>query len=392
MGGAAPFMAAVRSRPMMDVVQTTASPAALHQLAIMVLTTGPVGIGDALGKTNATLLSYALRNDSVILKPAYPAMRLDSWYPDNSPDKGEVWAAVAGPARAVYAEAGGKNHRHQLLPPWSARHDRRANSMVRLPTGRSGAAADDELWWHSLLATNVGPTGRGVGTADLYPPPSVGSTFAVVEFGVGCSNSTRTGAAANTCITMIGPGATLAVQTSDAAAPDARPSTPPRVVHGSGDRKFRLFNWAPVLPGGFALIGEQSKFVHVSPQRFVAGKAAEKGDACIHAANNGGKVPAHRCLPNAADSIHPSEMMSNGAGAGGVSMTFAVVGSPREVVNTTIMLPGVASGGGGRSTEPRLTEASPRASAIVVVLPIVIGESGVVKVTCTAMECTSTCS
>ena len=44
------------------------------------LSTGPVGFGDAVNKTNASLLSRAIRTDGVILKPASAALRLDRFY------------------------------------------------------------------------------------------------------------------------------------------------------------------------------------------------------------------------------------------------------------------------------------------------------------------------
>ena len=73
MGAAAPLLASLHVRPMMDVIRS-AHPTALHQLVVAVLTTGPVGIGDELGRTDLDMLMPALRNDSTVLKPAHPAI------------------------------------------------------------------------------------------------------------------------------------------------------------------------------------------------------------------------------------------------------------------------------------------------------------------------------
>lgn len=126
----------------------TSRPHIEHQLVIAVLTAGPVGFGDSLPRegflgTNVTRLLLASRADSVILKPAHTALRLDI-----SPFRGgcghggscgELWAAPAVPARANGDPA----------------VDGRANSLAR--TQRRDGTADDVglRWWYSILATDV---------------------------------------------------------------------------------------------------------------------------------------------------------------------------------------------------------------------------------------------
>ena len=110
-----------------------------RNLLMATLTTGPVGIGDMINGTNVTLLSRALRSDGVILKPGFAAHRLDSFYHTASTNvcaKAEVWSAPTVPARTN----------------GSARHDRRANSMVRLFPLRGPAHSADGsgLWWYSV--------------------------------------------------------------------------------------------------------------------------------------------------------------------------------------------------------------------------------------------------
>ena len=84
-----------------------------------------MGFGDLLNATDAALLRRATRADGVLLKPAFPIMRLDRWY--TTIGGAEIWGAVTGPAASV-----------------DARADARANSKARLldAEGEPGA-----LWW-----------------------------------------------------------------------------------------------------------------------------------------------------------------------------------------------------------------------------------------------------
>ena len=156
------------------------------------------------------------------------------------------------------------------------------------------------------------------------PDPS--SSWIITEWGFPCINSSSV--EKDNCSTMVSGGSRLDVTTQDPRA------------HGSGDRRFRLFNWAPVLPGGFALIGEQAKFVHVSPQRYTSGQPAEP--------SRFGSL------------ISTRELISNDNS----TMAFGVVGSRGELVMTTVLLP------------------MPTGSAVVV-LPVTIGAGGITHVVCT---------
>ena len=311
MGAAGPLLASLRVRPMMDVLITTDRANGLHQLVVAVLTTGPVGIGDEAGHTNVDMLAPALRNDSTILKPAHPAMRLDSWYSDRSKKKGELWEAVCAPAVAA-------NPRQ--LPPWSAGEDERANSML---SGLDGVISGSILW-RVILATGVSAD-QSVRAPELFPVPTPTDSFIVTEWGFPCTNSS---VEKDNCSTMVSGDSRLDVTTQDPRA------------HGSGDRRFRLFNWAPVLPGGFALIGEQAKFVHVSPQRYTSGRPG---------------------LSRFGSIISPRELIYDNNS----SMVFGVIGSRGELVMTTVLLP------------------MPQGSAIVV-LPVTIGAGGITHVVCTS--------
>ena len=107
-----------------------------HELIMAVLSTGPVGFGDKVGRTNTTLLNRALRSDGVILKPGFAAHRLDAFYqatPQNLCAGQEIWSAPTVPARFA-----------------SAARDRRANSMVRL-FPLDGSTESAVAWWYNCL-------------------------------------------------------------------------------------------------------------------------------------------------------------------------------------------------------------------------------------------------
>jgi len=145
-GGNAVFLTAVDVRPMMDQLWTTSlqagspygqpRPNLAHDLIIAALSTGPIGIGDMIGATNASLLRTAMRTDGVLLKPASAALRVDRFYaaPRARPGFNEIWAAPSAPARH-----GG-----------DSRTDRRANSLSRLDGSVNQGVADGHWWWNVL--------------------------------------------------------------------------------------------------------------------------------------------------------------------------------------------------------------------------------------------------
>ena len=89
------FLATLGVRPMMDVLWTEEHqpgnpyrmdrPNVLHDAIFTTLSTGPFGIGDMLGHTNASLVAAATRADGTILKPAAAALRVDRFYTVPSP-------------------------------------------------------------------------------------------------------------------------------------------------------------------------------------------------------------------------------------------------------------------------------------------------------------------
>ena len=86
--------------------------------------------------------------------------------------------------------------------------------------------------------------------------------------------------------------------------------------------------------------------MHVSPQRFTAGRHADGFDY----------------------TISTRELISDDNS----TIRFGVVGTPRERVDTTVLLPALQHAKG----DPR-----------IVVLPVIVGGSGITEVACTNLGC-----
>ena len=54
---------------------------------------GPVGLSDALGMSNATLLQRTITRDGTLLKPAKPVTAVDSTFRSQGAPTGQVYAS-----------------------------------------------------------------------------------------------------------------------------------------------------------------------------------------------------------------------------------------------------------------------------------------------------------
>eukprot|EP01052_Picozoa_sp_SAG31_P012126 SAG31_NODE_701_length_12730_cov_3.008709_1_plen_646_part_00 len=292
-----------------------------HELIMATLSTGPVGIGDKVGSTNATLLNRALRSDGVILKPGFAAHRLDDFYstvPGHLCAGDEIWSAPTVPARLVA----------------SAREDRRANSMVRLfpLDGRE----DVGVWWYSLLLYDLNETRCSLIPAMLSPPALSPRGYVVSRYGVICAD----GAVASSCVDAFSESTPLQIKTEES--------------HTGRVGDIRLHSIAPVLPGGWALLGEQSKYVAVSPQRLVVGHIASDAEAD-------------------SDSLSPDELL-NGDG----QFAFGVLGEPGESVAVAVLVPPKAA------NAIRNDAAAAVVAGKMSVVKLKVGASGRSEVECSA--------
>lgn len=79
-------------------------------VAISALSTGPLGLGDGLGATNATLVAAAVAKNGVILKPSLPAVPVDAYF-----NRGPGGGAAPGGARGAVGYA--LLYRRSAAPP-----------------------------------------------------------------------------------------------------------------------------------------------------------------------------------------------------------------------------------------------------------------------------------
>jgi len=271
----------------------------------------------------------ATRTDGVILKPAFAALRIDAFYRAGGPCQGkEVWTAGTLPASA-----------HDHGP------HARANSMARTDSA-DGMGSETGVWWYSVLATDVGTPSCAITPADLWPRSAAGTAFMA-----SATSSPRClkGAPAASCLVPFGAAAPLAFNTSN-HDPKGRP-----------ERTWSLASLAPVLPGGWVLVGEQSKYVGVSPQRFASTRAA---------AQAGG----------ASDAFHAAEMV--GGGGGGGCLAFDVVGAEGEAVEVAVVVPAKAAAGARAMTD---VERAGRGTVDVVAVKL--GAAAVAHIVCDATGC-----
>ena len=169
---------------------------------VAVFSTGPVGLGDGPGYTDAALALATCRADGTLLQPDKPLTALDqTFWPD---------------ARRASPSDGRLLGSHATV---------------------SGAAT-----WLFLLAVDL-PDGTAVVPAALPGAPAATRRFAVWRWGADDARG---------------------VAFVDAAAP-MHVETAPR--HTNGTHAWSLYTLAPVLEGGWALLGERGKFVGASARR-----------------------------------------------------------------------------------------------------------------------------
>lgn len=314
-----------------------------RDLLVATLSAGPVGIGDMVGATDLRMLRPVLNKASIILKPAHPFLRLNRYYMGDTTTS--VFTAVGVPARSQ-----------------SALLDRRANSMSRLTPLNGSKDSQDALWWHMLLSTGntAGPSLQSVSITELWPtPPPTAAFLATWAFGWPMA----TPPPASKCVHGARPTACLSLV--DAAHPLSI-ATPKATVETPTQRDtlpFRHLVLAPVLPSGFVLIGELSKFVPVSPQRFLVhdNTSSAVGDD-----------------DTASDACRLQEITKNGA-----DLAFSLVGSHGEVVSVIVVAPAppINSDGVPRSAASRAM------AGTVLVVKATIRSSERVDVICAKGAC-----
>ena len=201
--------------------------------ALAVLSLGPVGIADGMGMTNVTLVNRTCRSDGVLLKPSKTLTAIDStfvpvkWNDDAKPYVGFL----------------------PLTPDGDCTRKRPCSpSVYQTHSAVSGTT------WHQLLSIHVGSFHPQ--RSDFFPEISAQKYIMRESRWSQCKNGSTY--AASKCAVMVSPS----------SLPDI--TTGPHRVDSSGAVSWKLFTLAPVLSNGWTLLGETTKFVPVSPVRFLS--------------------------------------------------------------------------------------------------------------------------
>ena len=196
------------------------TPAAPLHVVLALMSTGPVGISDALGFTNAPLIKRTITADGTLLKPSKAVTSVDSTLVggDAAP-KGNVYATYSSCASGVDANTNkAQVHAHQfvsfqLKQPWS------------------------------------------VPAADFYPPISHSLQYVQRAFGSACANGTD----ASSCVKpALGTNQPVTLPKSDFS----------NVTGGTAYAPAVTTVWPVCAQSGWVILGELDKYVPLSPVRF----------------------------------------------------------------------------------------------------------------------------
>ena len=184
------------------------TPAAELHVVIALMTTGPVGISDGLNMTNATLTKRTITADGTLLKPSKPITSIDS-----------ELTAHNGPAGHVYST-------------WSG--------------------VDTAVWAWSFVSFMLSKE-FAVAKADFYPAVAAQAVYHRTFNQALCTNG--------------GPMSECVVEASTEGAIFTAPMSNQQNVTGGTNLAPEVTTVYPVS-GSVVLLGELSKYVPLSPNRF----------------------------------------------------------------------------------------------------------------------------
>eukprot|EP00054_Salpingoeca_dolichothecata_P014978 m.85361 g.85361 ORF g.85361 m.85361 type:complete len:885 (+) comp21264_c0_seq1:72-2726(+) len=216
------FYAALDIKPFMDVIWTTGDQPNPYgqnrdnvefQAILATLSQGPLGIGDNIGYTNASLIARAARADGTLLHPSYPATPIDAMYQQNQVLSGYVF---------------------------------QTHSIINTTYENDGQVEPQA--WHTVFAVDVEHNASfSVTKDDIWPPMDDDIQYVAVTFPLRCEN----GSAWTNCDIKLMDDA-LHLSTGGPMGP----------VHA-----YSLYTLAPLQSNGWALLGDVTPFVSVSPNR-----------------------------------------------------------------------------------------------------------------------------
>jgi hypothetical protein len=296
--------------PSKDVLQTTSrqpgmppacgskhdQPNVELDLALAVLSMGPVGLGDGLGATNFTLASACCRSDGVVLKPSTPLGAIDSLFVPNKATRNHVGFLPVANA------ADGDCTRGRPCSP--AVHQTHAVVSLLPAFVDERNLARSTLTYHHILALNLGRFDLPV--ADVWPPlvqPTAATYFwREWRWSRNCSTVVD-----RRCGARLG---RLEEGSDGAMLPDV--SSGARRLAPDGSISWRLYTLSPPLSTTnstgatieWTLVGELDKVVAVSPERF--------SDVHIDSRRRGGCL-GFRLAGTAGETVRVSAVSPTGA-------------------------------------------------------------------------------
>ena len=253
----------------------TTQPHVALDVVLATLSLGPVGISDGLGQQDVGLISQAFMSatDGTLLRPSRPLSWVDSVWFNRSAAGGN--AAASQDIRST----------HSAIPTSNA------------PSAPVTAA------WHSIVAWRT-TSDVELGATDLFPLQRVGSRVAVrahvlspSQQQAGCVDAQPNSAQ---CAVIVAAGQPVAIPHTGTAA-DA----------------FSLTSVAVELDNGAFFLGELSKLVHVSPQRFTYVRVGGSGPSKIVAGVRG--TAGQAVLLTSIDSLGVVHVVNVTIPAGGVT-------------------------------------------------------------------------
>ena len=328
-------------------------------VAIGALSTGPLGLGDAAGYSNATLLLGAVASNGVILKPSLPATPLDLFfsYPPagSSSSSGSGSAAQALPRSALQAVHAELWQAPSFIPhvyAWTVGAAGQGKGGLGRFLRRTTAAPPASPVPHtfptptacpymSLLAVDIpAALNFSVLPGDLTPSlalPSSAcnatvyiSTRATLEPSAACAH----GAPAL-------PACAALFDSAGHALGLANAPIPVYPLARGGPHAFAVLALAPVLAGsgGWVFVGEVGKFVAVSPVRF---SSVRLGGACLGVVVEGAGGEVVRVLllaPGAAQglehaTVHVEDVGPFPEGGGTLVLTCEGAGSAARCITS----------------------------------------------------------
>ena len=240
-----------------------AHPSFEMDVALAVLTTGPVGLGDGPGMTNASLAARTCRADGTLLKPSKPLTAIDATFVPRGAKSGPLPTVGFLPLPKGSPDCAGPGKGRPCSPKAYQTH----SAIALAPPAYAQAVKSTAAVWHQLVTIHLGSFTPAV--ADFYPALGPGGGGTGSPQSVAAYREYRWAP----CAPGAGTFGPCLKNAWPAGLPDV--SSGPTRFDANNATAWKLFTFFPPLPlpkgkgkGAWILLGELDKIVPVSPQRF----------------------------------------------------------------------------------------------------------------------------